>query len=546
MTFPNSSTSFTDSKMDSSITANSLAELTDLAANPPIDPRNSSIRAPSDQLILYIARVPGSKDIFLSPIRPREKTVTAEDVNSCLYYLHATGTRHDSIISSQSIPEGRAIDAPPIPPVHRSQVNLRPQGRSEKRHSLPYVKPPLPVENGYGPSSFGQPLGSNGLPKPVNRYQENRLPQRPYASQPSLDQSPPNQRSFHRPASYISSPARQSTYPPPERLQLFQDRVQINSTPNRQQSYPPPERQQPFSPPQQKLLPNGLPVKIKRKPVGQPPKPLSIQSNVANGYNVNAGEYQRRKRMSYPQSPNSPPYPIHDVFPNAEDFRPKRHLPPSPMSPGSDFTKMYTSTDSLSVKPLQSPPPSSTIVTGLTLIRRDVANGQQWNVASLVNTSSSSFGHPIPIDITINSPGYSKFVGGANIDSVTFLDPFSSGPKMSNGQVFRRELYIGGSNSGENRAEHQRAKSYDARYSIDPLRSQSSVDLNGSTYLNPRSSAPTLDQNGSHLSLNTLAKRDKKLTGHYFLSPWNGRCEFSTTVGNALKVFTCLCTIPQS
>lgn len=41
-----------------------------------------------EPLTLYIARVPGSKDVFLSPMKPREKVVTAEDIHSSLYFVH--------------------------------------------------------------------------------------------------------------------------------------------------------------------------------------------------------------------------------------------------------------------------------------------------------------------------------------------------------------------------------------------------------------------------------------------------------------------------
>ncbi|KAH7349124.1 hypothetical protein BKA66DRAFT_476926 [Pyrenochaeta sp. MPI-SDFR-AT-0127] len=69
------------------IEAKSLSSLTALASNPPAYPRNPT-HVRHEPLVLYIARVPGSKDVFLSPMKPREKVVTAEDIQSSLYFVH--------------------------------------------------------------------------------------------------------------------------------------------------------------------------------------------------------------------------------------------------------------------------------------------------------------------------------------------------------------------------------------------------------------------------------------------------------------------------
>ncbi|KAF1834312.1 hypothetical protein BDW02DRAFT_569209 [Decorospora gaudefroyi] len=69
------------------IEAKSLSLLTALASNPPAYPRNPT-HVRHEPLVLYIARVPGSRDIFLSPMKPRAKVVTAEDIQSSLYYVH--------------------------------------------------------------------------------------------------------------------------------------------------------------------------------------------------------------------------------------------------------------------------------------------------------------------------------------------------------------------------------------------------------------------------------------------------------------------------
>lgn len=66
--------------------ASSLSSVTEIASDPP--PRPDAPIASRQALVLYIARVPGSRDVFLTPIKPREKVVTAEDVQSSLYFVH--------------------------------------------------------------------------------------------------------------------------------------------------------------------------------------------------------------------------------------------------------------------------------------------------------------------------------------------------------------------------------------------------------------------------------------------------------------------------
>ncbi|KND86382.1 hypothetical protein TOPH_08985 [Tolypocladium ophioglossoides CBS 100239] len=67
--------------------ARSLASLNSLAANPPQYPEKPGEER-QDPLVLYISRVPGTRDIILSPFKPQIKNVTAEDVAASLYYVH--------------------------------------------------------------------------------------------------------------------------------------------------------------------------------------------------------------------------------------------------------------------------------------------------------------------------------------------------------------------------------------------------------------------------------------------------------------------------
>ena len=88
------------------ILAGSLASVIDLAENPPKQPLHSLAEDLQQPLVLYIARVPGSHgmgfhlpvasskglievtDVFLTTMKPQQKVVTAQDVQSSLYYMH--------------------------------------------------------------------------------------------------------------------------------------------------------------------------------------------------------------------------------------------------------------------------------------------------------------------------------------------------------------------------------------------------------------------------------------------------------------------------
>lgn len=80
------------------IQVESLSRIAQIAESPPAAFQPPSVRAatldkyPRPSLVLYVVRVPGSRDLFLTTLHPPKSTVTAEDVLGCLYYVHV----HDS------------------------------------------------------------------------------------------------------------------------------------------------------------------------------------------------------------------------------------------------------------------------------------------------------------------------------------------------------------------------------------------------------------------------------------------------------------------
>ncbi|KEQ67957.1 uncharacterized protein M437DRAFT_38159 [Aureobasidium melanogenum CBS 110374] len=120
--------------MASAVEARSLAILTTLASDPPLYPRNPT-QLPHAPLTLYIVRVPGSKgmkssnivnrdiDVFLTPLKPREKVVSAEDVQSSLYFLHIDIPEDDLVELPEEIP---VLDTPALSTITRKPLPTPP------------------------------------------------------------------------------------------------------------------------------------------------------------------------------------------------------------------------------------------------------------------------------------------------------------------------------------------------------------------------------------------------------------------------------------
>ncbi|ERF73287.1 hypothetical protein EPUS_03120 [Endocarpon pusillum Z07020] len=110
--------------MTAPVEARSLSSLTTLFANPPQYPRNPTHKV-LEPLNLYIVRVPGSRDIFLSPLKPPTKaSISAEAIQSSLYYFHIS-TPQDEVVKeslekhrrSWSAEQGSRVDE-----IHRKPV----------------------------------------------------------------------------------------------------------------------------------------------------------------------------------------------------------------------------------------------------------------------------------------------------------------------------------------------------------------------------------------------------------------------------------------
>ena len=188
--------------METTIEATSLSAVTSIAANPPAHP-NERLQTNGLPLTLYIARVPGSRDVFLTPIKPREKVVTAYDAQNSLYFLHFN-TEDDYAIDSP-VGDKRTsanTDASQLPAIQE-----KPKARPPlPKRPAPSVSPPYPVDDPLPTTARPpSPPKHNGIArKPVNSANTNAnpnqqqfldLPQIPKRPLPTPPEEPP--RSIH-------------------------------------------------------------------------------------------------------------------------------------------------------------------------------------------------------------------------------------------------------------------------------------------------------------------------------------------------------------
>ncbi|KAJ4417869.1 hypothetical protein N0V82_005926 [Gnomoniopsis sp. IMI 355080] len=84
--------------MAAQVEAKSLSAINHIAAHPPQYPINPIER--HETLCLYISRVPGSRDVILSPFKPQQNSVGADDVANALYYIHLDTPSDEAMAAS--------------------------------------------------------------------------------------------------------------------------------------------------------------------------------------------------------------------------------------------------------------------------------------------------------------------------------------------------------------------------------------------------------------------------------------------------------------
>jgi hypothetical protein len=504
------------------VEAKSLAPVMKVAADPPIDP-NIAIPNVSEPLVLYIAKVPGSKDVFLTPIKPRDKTITAEDIESSLYFLHVH-VPEDEEIMKKAAPKSIPDPKPPPPPVHKDiPVMRQPQRLSQ---------PSLAAPNQSRISVNNRPLPS------IPQERNNEWPQ-------ILQPGPGMSRTQRPPALAINrKPVGHSVLSSSPQSNL-QNQYNIQAGKRKPGE---PGRGIPFSPPYPEVdvfpsAENFLSPKRETHTIQEVPEMGQVHELPTNEIKMLSPPNSARRR----DSANSPYIGL--LAPPVENNRRGSTTFESMLSPP------LTSEGPLSSSIESIPPPSARLPASeskeyqFTLIRRDPVTGQQWNVATIYNHASKKILNedqftfettPNWMNIVLSNPNYEKF----NKTNTSFASTSHScadllSPMMS---------AVGGCAHDSGHAQFHRhlqmefSKFNDWTPGHSKVLSQDRLEFGENSGVYGRASG---EFGASQMSLvsNGGPRRRPRKTGFAFRSPWDGRCEFSSATGHStlkvsLKIYT--------
>ncbi|TLS23085.1 uncharacterized protein PpBr36_06619 [Pyricularia pennisetigena] len=550
--------------MAQAVEARSLSRLNALAANPPQYPVNPTEQK-QEPLILYISRVPGSRDVIFSPFKPQLKNVTGEDVANSLYYIHLDTP---SDFDLQEVPSTASSNDGQFP---RPSFETSPTSRGA----------------GAAPRS---PIARKPLPASAKALSIKSLPATTPAAAPVLSRDhEPDSPTGAKHAPVIINP----NEPPPVDKHVQEPNNDISDTPEK----PPPIPLKDGSPIQRSPTQQ---VPITRKPLG--PRALSTQSTRS----VNEGTGSLLQ-------PNHNP----DVRPNSPGST--AHSPVDPQ------LNTHIS-DGPTVQPPRSPSPKKgpkdLVPFTLTVIRRDPSTGNQWNVGKVssyqllnptvptldpeappsyaelaglapTTTTAAALSVPPNISIRLETSGYAKFRGnfptrdsidinrrqratsaassitGTSTDSLSILR--GSGA-VTGEDFFTRQLIMSYQKSwtsnireawrNRNRSNSSSPPQREPERPLSPLEPPPILPFQGRTRSKSGGSVESLSSpNGSptkgSFSLQALRQNQKsnghghghghgngdhdprqlittpgpglKPRGYAFASPWDGICEFRTS-----------------
>ena len=480
------------------ILAGSLASVIELADNPPKQPLHSLAEDLQQPLVLYIARVPGSHgirfhlpdanserlteiiDVFLTTMKPQQKVVTAQDVQSSLYYMHLDRPEDsqflDLVGDSSDISDDEGGFGKPANTTGTGGVRRKPLPSGSMLGSGDYLEP-LPEVNSYPQTCSNSPTGSP------------QAERRPF----SQDNVARHRRMDVRPP----LPDRKVLGPRPMNQRFLADDHpfphDVPGKPNidlRRRSE----------------QPTGTPPRLPPRPsFGNrdsapmvPPRPLRASLEDASAANGGHSKFLHRKPI------------LHSTSYNLDE-------------------EIKEESDDQSMKDVS-----------LSLIRR--YNKEQWNVGKISSKSTKTgingFGASSPdIIIHIMTQGYLKFTDAIDLlanQAVTEMEE-SNGlgdshmPIMVSGKqlCFQRNLQISGHATSRNQA--YRPESTDSTLAYREARPSSEL---------PRLSHQSSDSTDSRRSLTygSPEPMSGSRKAHTIRSPW-GICEFTT--GVAGRSFKC-------
>ncbi|KAK1777238.1 hypothetical protein QBC45DRAFT_417296 [Copromyces sp. CBS 386.78] len=539
------------------VEARSLSTLNSLAANPPQYPHSADVK---ESLTLYISRVPGSRDVILSPFRPQRKNVTVQDINNALYLIHLDLPTDDLLVENTRPNETCTATSP------------RTSGESA-RSVIP--RKPLPPSARVDIPTPRQP--SPNMPAIQN---ENNAPKNNTGPVPTRSPSVRRTASLRRPRASARVDRAVAAQPP----------VAGND------GYRPNPMFQPGPVAEPPLRPAAENLAAMRRPMGpRPPTGLTIPEEPT----VSPGTVPTSNRPITPTDQTL-------YTPTSNVPRPADGI----LSPSSTVTRARApSTSKL----------AATIPFTLTLIRRDPSTNLQWNVGKISSfetniptpesahpdlgeEDASTAEQPPPIatqliDIHLETSGYAKYRGmpsRANIEALRPTSPQSfartlqglgSGSSSGNGSLgslgsggaspqkqimgvahreveegFHRQVvmaYTKSWTSGLKGAfkRHSRSASTASatgtmgdgiprhtRHGSSSTIGSADLSPNEHQNQNPQSPPPPAGHNrresmgGGGGQLITQPGPNLRPKGYVFLSPWLGRCEFRTgSTGRSLK-----------
>ncbi|RLL96713.1 hypothetical protein CFD26_106720 [Aspergillus turcosus] len=421
------------------VEARSLSSITTIASNPPAYPRNPAQKK-LDPLVLYIVRVPGSKDVFLSPLKPPTKSsISAEAINASLYYLHVA-TPEDEILL-QEAEEAR-----------EQQARLRKEQWSDG----------APPEFARLNNVRRKPVPGGPLP-PSQSQQENYSPYAPTSDSP-------------RPPIPARPTLRQGLSATGPWASDICDQYLGDSRGDTAETKPPlPRRPLPFVPTEE----------ASSDPISDSPGKKSHRWSALSGYLNSKGldslkekyEAMSAGRLSLDgRRPELRPHTSDGAGSNVRRASPSR-------SPGHSPHRGQT---------------SDRHGFHITLIRRDPTHGSQWNVATISTSKTDS----TAVDIEVSTPGYNRFLAqdepfslqslGINLPSDAQLpssafkfpiqlqpEPPSRNPSLP--RKFRRQLRV-----SRPPPRHHRD---DSRESLDVPTNRASLDIPASSPTRPHPQA---------------------------------------------------------
>lgn len=482
-------------------------------------------------------------DVFLTPLKPPTKSsVSAEAINSSLYYLHVATQDDEAVLRSIELErqewerqqrelglnghaEGGAAERPRsvLPPEFARLNNIRRKPVGGRRESP--TRPPCPT---------------SAPPPPPPPYEEQQQTQQEERQDDSMVGavvlSPPPLPPRHW--SRFESEGAEV-----EDSNTASDAI-VSVTPHRPL---PPLPEQENDPP----LNTGEAARTQKRWSAQPEylggrglgdwKDQYQDTPRSGRFSLDAAA--RRPRF---QEPGSPSHNLNTQLNNLNGRRSSPSAPP-PLPPRQSPTR----------RSHDSARDSSDSSFTITLIRRDPTSGSQWNVGTI---SSSSADVDRSIDIEISTPGYNKFTGRnelLNLASLGINLPLALAGHQDGGSSSQPASFPvpgqaqNGNNGNNNNVDHG-PKTFRRKLLVStPPAKHQNHNRDGS-----RASTDTFDGGSPNkpsfgfgssttttTTTNSSSSASKVKTGYYsFTSPWNGTCAFVASInGRSLK---CKHTIP--